>query len=255
VPAVLLVAGVAGVFITDPATRASVVDTVSGVFPPLRELATSVLDEASRESAPVSILGLVTLLWGASRFAVAFQDAIARVTGGTRRRSFLRSNAGAFGAVLLLVLAILASTILAGLSAFLDAGQSIGIVAVLDRGVGLALGILPILAAIVAVAVVYRFVPVFRPGWRSVLVPAVVVGLVLTGLARVFVFISPRLIGAAALLGTLASVFAALAWLSLSFQALLIGAAWMAERNAAEEADEPGAPTDARPLPTEPPTA
>ena len=55
----------------------------------------------------------------------------------------------------------------------------------------------------------------------------------LTILLRVFVFVAPRLIGAAALLGTLASVFAALAWLSLSFQALLLGAAWTAQRQAA----------------------
>jgi uncharacterized BrkB/YihY/UPF0761 family membrane protein len=49
-------------------------------------------------------------------------------------------------------------------------------------------------------------------------------------LARVFVFVAPRLIGAAALLGTLATAFAALAWLALSFQAVLLGAAWVRDR-------------------------
>jgi uncharacterized BrkB/YihY/UPF0761 family membrane protein len=46
----------------------------------------------------------------------------------------------------------------------------------------------------------------------------------------VFVFVAPRLIGAAAFIGTLATAFAALAWLSLSFQALLFGAAWVRDR-------------------------
>jgi len=46
----------------------------------------------------------------------------------------------------------------------------------------------------------------------------------------VFIYVAPRLIGAAAFLGTLATVFAALAWLGLSFQAILFGAAWIRER-------------------------
>jgi uncharacterized BrkB/YihY/UPF0761 family membrane protein len=53
---------------------------------------------------------------------------------------------------------------------------------------------------------------------------------VLTVVARLFVFLAPRLIGAAALLGTLATAFAALAWLALSFQAILLGAAWVRDR-------------------------
>ena len=68
------------------------------------------------------------------------------------------------------------------------------------------------------------------PRWGAVLIPGVSVALALTILARVFAFLAPRLIGAAALLGTLATVFAALAWLALSFQALLLGAAWVRDR-------------------------
>jgi hypothetical protein len=37
----------------------------------------------------------------------------------------------------------------------------------------------------------------------------------------------PRLVGVAALAGSLASAFIALAWLSFSFQALLYGASWV----------------------------
>jgi uncharacterized BrkB/YihY/UPF0761 family membrane protein len=81
--------------------------------------------------------------------------------------------------------------------------------------------------------------------------PAILVGIVLTVLVQGFVFLAPRLIGSAALLGTIAVVFAALAWFSLSFQALLIGAAWVREREpgappvdaAATPPDEPAPPT------------
>lgn len=225
--------------INDPAARARVVDTIAGVMPPVRDLIDSVLTEADKEAAPVSILGLAALLWGASRFVVAFQDAMARVMGGTRRRSVFRSNLSALLAVVLLVGTILASTVVAGLTAFLEAGETVGIVAVLDQGLSLALGLLPIAIAIVAVGIAYRVVPIPGPSWRSLAVPAIVVGLALTVLARTFIFLAPRLIGAAALLGTVASLFAALAWLALSFQALLIGAAWVAERGRAREELDP----------------
>jgi len=241
VPAVVLIAVVAGVFVADPATRESVVGTIASVLPPVADVASAVADEVAKNAAPGSVLGVIALLWGASRFAVAFQDAMARVTGGVRRRSFLRSNLDALVAVLVLVAAILGSALLAGVTAFLDLGQRFPSIAVVDRALGVAFGVLPIVVAVVAVAAVYRIVPIPSPAWRSLILPAAVVGLVLTVLLRLFVFIAPRLIGAAALLGTLASVFAALAWLALSFQALLLGAAWMADREVARRVEAPTA--------------
>ncbi len=232
VPAVVLMAVISGAFIADPTTRGAVIGTIAAVLPPVREVATAVADEVTRNAAPGSILGVIALVWGASRFAVAFQDAMGRVMGGLRRRGLLRSNLEGLFAVLLLVSAILGSTVLAGLTAFLDLGRGLPDLALVNRALGLAFGILPVLIAIAAVIAVYRIVPIPRPRWRSVALPAAVIGIVLDVLLRLFVFVAPRLIGAAALLGTLASVFAALAWLSLSFQALLLGAAWTAEREA-----------------------
>ena len=49
-------------------------------------------------------------------------------------------------------------------------------------------------------------------------------------LTQVFTFLVPRLVGVAALAGSIASAFVALAWLSFSFQALLYGAAWVRVR-------------------------
>ena len=61
--------------------------------------------------------------------------------------------------------------------------------------------------------------------------PAVVVGVAIVVLSQVFAFLVPRLVGVAALAGSLASAFIALAWLSFSFQALLYGAAWVRVRD------------------------
>ena len=230
VPGVLLLAGVTGLFVADPAERARVVDVLAGVLPPLRELITVVLDEVAEGAGPVSVLGAVVLVWGTSRFAVAFDDGIARVMGGSRSRGLLRRNLGALGAVALMIVAILLSTILSGVLAFLEVAAAAGVIPFLGMAVSIGLGVLPVLATMVATMLVYRVVPVPSPPWRAVVVPGIAVGLALTILARAFAYVAPQLIGAAALLGALATAFAALAWLGLSFQAVLIGAAWVRDR-------------------------
>ena len=244
VPAVLLLAGVAGLFVADPVERARVVDVLAGVLPPLRDLITAVLDEVASEAGPVSIIGAVVLVWGTSRFAVAFDDGMARVMGGSRSRGLLARNLAALGAVGLMIAAILLSTVLSGVLAFLEAATSAGVIPFLGYAFAIGLGVLPVIATMAATVLVYRVVPVPSPRWRAVVIPGVVVGLALTILARLFAFLAPQLIGAAALLGTLATAFAALAWLGLSFQALLLGAAWVRDR-----ADRQ-APSGAKPIQT-----
>jgi len=239
VPAVLLIAGVVGLLVADPVTRENLIETVVGVLPPMRDLIEVVLTEAARDAGPVSVLGAIALVWGTSRFVVAFQGAIARVMGGDRRRGLLASNAVALGAVVLMIGAILLSSVLSGVLAFLEAAEASGVIPLLGSAISIALGILPVLATMGAVILVYRAVPVPAPRWGAVLLPGITVGLALTVLARLFAFLAPRLIGAAALLGTLATVFAALAWLALSFQALLLGAAWVRDR--VERYTPPGA--------------
>ena len=230
VPAVLLVAGVVGLVYSDTAERAAVVDVLVGVLPPMRDLIETVLTEVAVNAGPISILGAIALVWGTSRFVVAFEGALARVMGGDRPRGMLATNLAALAAVILMVVAIPASAALSGIVAFIDAAEALGVLRVAGAALSVALGILPIVATVGAMLLVYRIVPRPAPPWRAVVVPGIAVGLALTLVARVFAFLAPRLIGAAALIGTLATVFAALAWLALSFQAILIGAAWVRDR-------------------------
>ena len=73
------------------------------------------------------------------------------------------------------------------------------------------------------------------------------VGLQFTTASRmsVFLYLAPRLLGAALLTGSLATAFVALAWLSFTFQALLLGAAWVRVRD-----DPPGGSALGRPAAT-----
>lgn len=229
-PAVLLLAGVVGLVYADPVDRAEVIAVLVGVLPPMRDLIETVLNEVARDAAPISILGAVFLVWGTSRFVVAFEGAIARVMGGEHRRGLLVSNLAALGAVVLMVAAIPATAILSTIVAFLEAGEQVGAVRAVGAALSVGLGVVPVLLTLFAMVLVYRIVPKPTPRWRAVIIPGVTVALTLALIARVFAFLAPKLIGAAALIGTLATVFAALAWLALSFQAILIGAAWVRDR-------------------------
>lgn len=233
VPAVILLAGVAGLVYADPVARHQAVGILAGVLPPMRDLIDTVLDEAARNAAPVSAIGAVVLVWGTSRFVVAFENAIGRVMGGDHRRGIVARNLGALVAVVLMVAAIPASAALSAVADFLDAGAAIGVLQAVGGALSLALDALPVVATVVATILVYRIVPRPAPAWRATFYAGVAIGLLLTVIARLFAFLAPRLIGSAALIGTLATVFAALAWLALSFQAILIGAAWVADRDEA----------------------
>lgn len=226
----LLAAALAGALISDPVQRADAVAVVGSVLPPLRDVVDAILAQASTTSGVLGVIGLATLAWGASRFVLAFSDAISRVMGRMAHRGFFARNAAAIVAVLLLALAIVGAPTLAGTASLLDTAEATGVLAVVGDGLHLAIGALPPLLTVAALAFVYHAVPVPAAPWRAVWLPAVVAGIAATVLAQVFVFLAPRLIGAAALLGTIAAVFAALAWLGLSFQALLLGAAWVRER-------------------------
>jgi len=232
VPLTALMAGIVGLVVDDEARRAAVVTAIAEVLPPLRDIVRLVLDEAARAAGAISVVGGLTLVWGASRFAVGFEDAMRRIFGGERRRGFVRRNAAALVAVLGLIGVAILGAVLAGVSSFLDAAEARG-GPVVGFVIGTVLGVVPSLLAMASVALVYRLVPVLAPRWRAIVPPAVAVALVLTILTRVFVFIAPRLVGAAATIGALATAFAALAWLSLSFQAILLGAAWVRQRDTA----------------------
>jgi membrane protein len=244
VPLMVLVAGIVGLVVSDETQQATVVDTIANVLPPLREIVRLVLDEAAGAAGTISLLGFLALVWGASRFVVAFEGAMGRVFGGARRRGFVARNAGAVVAVLGLIGASVLGAILVGVSSFMDAARAAG-EPVAHIANGAVLVVLPIVAAGLSIGLVYRFVPVFPPHWRAIAPPTIAVAVALDLLTRAFVFLAPRLIGAAATIGALATAFAALAWLGLSFQAILVGAAWVRQRDVewGDQRTEPGTPT------------
>jgi membrane protein len=237
IPALLLVIGLAGFVLRDPSREAQLVGSIGSALPPLQPLAADVVDGVGQGATVTSIVGLVGLVWGASRFYGALDDAFARIFRDAPVRGLVARTVRGLISVALLIGVLLAAIALTGLASALMDQRILG--DAFGQGARDALQVgAPAVAAIafvVGAAFAYRVVPDRRVAWRAIAVPAVLVGLVLAVFTQLFTLLAPRLVGAAAVLGSIAAVFALLAWLSTSFQVLLIGAAWVrirAERSA-----------------------
>lgn len=238
-PGFLLFIGLLGLVISEPTNRENVIASLSAQIPPLAALVRDGITSIVEWAGASSIVGLLGLAWGTSRFYGSIDEAFARIFVHASPRGFVERLLRGFVSVALLIGGFAGVLVVTAAQQFMVATLPVG------EGGGamrtaLRLGV-PLVAAgevTLVVAAVYRLVPNVHVPLRALAPPALVVGIVLTLLTQVFVFIAPRLVGSLAVFGGFAAVFAALAWLSLGFQALLMGAAWTRERVPARD---PGA--------------
>jgi membrane protein len=228
-PAILLVVGVTGIVVHDPVRRTEVVTELARHIPPLRDFFDLALREISEGAVQLTVLAVAGLIWGASRFYSALDYAFARIFRDETPRSVLARTVRGVLSVGALMIAFLGAVALTSVASFLEESLLAG--GSTARAASRLLS--PLLAAALfslAIAAVYRFVPPRRPPWGSLALPALVVGVALAAFTDLFVYIAPRLIGSLAVYGAIAASFAALVWLSIGFQVLLLGAAWVRER-------------------------
>jgi len=230
IPTLLLALGLAGFIATDPAVVQRLTDALAATFPPLTDLIDSAMAAVSQGAAVTGLVGLVGVIWAVSQLYVTVDLAFSRIFPAVPERDVVRRTARGFIWVAILAATIIGLVVLASLAVALDA--------LLPGSFPLAATILGVLQSqvvllggtILMVAIVYRVMPPVKPRLRSIALPAIVAGLAIWLLTQAFTFLVPRLVGVAALAGSLASAFIALAWLSFLFQALLLGAAWVKVR-------------------------
>jgi membrane protein len=232
IPATLLVLGVGG-WITagNPEASDRLANALIQAFPPLAELINGAVEAMSQGAALTSLIGVIGVIWTVSQLYGALDVAFARIFAEAPERDIVRRTARGLLVVALIGGSIVAFVVLVSLAGLIDAFVP-GEVPLASLTISVVRSI-PFLAAIavVIVLVTYHELPPAAPRWRSAVVPAVVVGIVIVVLSQVFVALVPRLVGVAALAGSVASAFVALAWLSFTFQALLYGAAWVRVRD------------------------
>lgn len=236
-PAMLLTLGMAGIAIDDPVLRARLVAFLAERLPPLREFLETSLAEVARGGVSFSIVAIVGLAWGSSRFFASLDDAISRIFRDEPRRHVVRRTLLGLLSVAVLVGSVVALLLAWSLTERLEASgrYPAGVGAII--GLGTLLLASPAAGTILAMAgigAIYRLVPTARASWRAILPPAIAVGLALALFTGLFAFIAPRLIGTLQIYGAFVAVFAAMIWLSVVAQAILIGAAWLRRRVMAE---------------------
>jgi YihY family inner membrane protein len=231
VPIALVTLGVAGLLVKDPAVQQQLATALSALVPPLQDLIQDALVSMAEGAAVTSLIGVIGLIWTVSQFYVTLDVAFSRIfTDRPERHALLRMGrgfvwvAGLIGVVVALIvagaLATAAEALLPTTSTWLTA-------------FGRIVSSPPMVALITVLVVlaVYQLVPPRRPLLRAALLPAIGAGLAIFVLGQLFLFAAPRIVGTAALAGSLATAFIALAWLSFSYQALLYGAAWARVRD------------------------
>jgi uncharacterized BrkB/YihY/UPF0761 family membrane protein len=170
------------------------------------------------------------VIWTVSQFYGALDVAFARIFAGAPERDVLRRTARGLLVVALIAGAVVVFIVLVSLATVLDAvSAGIPMASAVAGAVGSVLFLSAV--AIAAMLLIYRTLPPHAPSWHALVLPGVVVGFVIVILSQIFTILVPRLVGVAALAGSLASAFIALAWLSFTFQALLYGAAWVRVRD------------------------
>jgi membrane protein len=230
IPSLLLILGVVGWVANDSAARDRISGTLISLFPPLEGLVADSVEALSNGAALTSIAGVIGVIWTVSQFYGSLDLAVARIYSDEPERSLILRTARGFATVVLLAALVIGLVVLGSLGLALETTTTAPsepfrvLVTVLNSPLA------SIVLASVAVLLIYRAVPARSPSWRAVGIPAVAVGAMIVVLSRAFVVIVPWLLGAQALAGSLASAFVTLAWLSLTFQGLLLGAAWVRVR-------------------------
>jgi membrane protein len=241
VPIALVTLGVAGLLVDDPATQRQLAEALGAVMPPLAELVDQALVSMAQGAALTSIIGILGLIWTVSQFYVTLDVAFARIFTDRPERDVLRRTARGFMWVVGLVGVVIALIVGGSLAAAAEALLPTTSTALTVFGRVVTSPPVVVLVTFVVVLGIYIVVPPRSPSVRSAAVPAVVAGLGIYLLSQLFLFAAPRIVGVAALAGPLATAFIALAWLSFSFQILLLGAAWVRVRDDADAAAEESA--------------
>lgn len=241
VPALLLFVSLLGVLVENTGVRDELIEGLIGQVDPIADVARFVIDNLAESGAAGSIIGILGLLWGASGFYAALQGALQRMFPGPTSRDFLQTRLRGILAVVLILGAMLTAVViifvlpfivewiqrrclaLNGLrSPFLEELCTIDLAQV--SGALAAVGAIAV--AFFLALVVYVAIPPNGPTVRQALWPALAVGIAIGLLTSLFGIIAPLLARNWLALGTVGSVFIALLWFNLVFQALILGAAF-----------------------------
>ncbi len=240
VPALLLFVSLLGILVEDRGLREQLVSSLVDRLDPVSEVASTVIDGLAGGGRTGSLIGILGLLWGASGFYGALQNAMGRMFPGPGGRGFLHTRLRGLLTVALILgslsAAVVAIIALPAVHQWL-AARCLEIddlhlplleqACAVDPGPVSTIVVIgaTMLVAGAAALLVYVVIPPDGATLRQAFVPAALVGVVIGLFTSLFGWLAPLLMRQWLTLGIVGSVFISLIWFNLIFQALVYGAA------------------------------
>ena len=223
-PLLLGLVALAGFSLDQAEVQARLQDLVARLLPGSAELIQQNLESVVRYRNSMGAIGILGLLWTASRGLAAVTRAVNQALGARKTRSYLASKLRFFGMTLAVsVLAIISISVTIALEIVFDSSLLAG------------LGLTPIeiskvqgwltsfLFVFVMLALIYRMTPYEAPTWRQIL-PGALLSAVLFELAKAgFILYLDWMTRWEAIYGSLTSILVLLLWLYLSAVILIFG--------------------------------
>ena len=111
VPALLLFVSLLGILVEDRGLREQLVSSLVDRLDPVSEVASTVIDGLAGGGRTGSLIGILGLLWGASGFYGALQNAMGRMFPGPGGRGFLHTRLRGLLTVALILGSLLAAVV------------------------------------------------------------------------------------------------------------------------------------------------
>jgi membrane protein len=223
-PLILLAAAIVGlVFNNNPGVMQQAVDGLLELFPGMAATMEGIVESLVRLRNVVGVVGLVGLLWTVSKISYAIQTGFAEVWE-TRGRSFVKKRLLALGIIMLVLLIGIAGLVVTFLSSHLLSwiNERSG---PLISALTLILGNLINPAAIMFVlAILYRAIPLEKPGWREVFWGALMAAMLLYVSEHLIGFYFSKVSNAEALYGSLGVLLGLVLWLYIVGIIVFLGA-------------------------------
>ncbi len=229
-PLLIIAISIAALFFGEDAARGQIVGQIQGLLGPEgAEAIESMIANANRTEGGIvaTLVGLVTLLFGASGVFGQLQDALNTIwevapKPGQGIVNFIRTRFLSFGMVLvigfLLLVSLVLSALLAGIGTYVE-GVAPGLTILWEAlNFVISFGIITCLFALI-----YKVLPDVRIAWGDVWVGAAVTSLLFTiGRTLIGIYLGSAAVGSA--YGAAGSLVVVLLWVFYSAQILLFGA-------------------------------
>jgi membrane protein len=229
-PLLILVIAIAGLVFGKEAAEGQIVEQLSGIMGrPSAQLIQNMVRAAQKPSSGVvaTVVGVVTLLLGASGVMGEMKDALNRIWKVHAKRGvsgFLRTKLKAIGMVLtigfLLLVSLVFSAALATIGKYFEGALPFPEIAVQALNIAVNFGVITLLFA-----VLFKFLPDARVRWHDVWIgSAMTTTLFIIGKSGLELYLGKGAVGSS--YGAAGSVLVILAWVYYSAQILYFGAAF-----------------------------